>query len=262
MQDYSTFEFLIVEVHAEHLVLQLNRGKANALNQQMIDELSCFFKQALADDEVGGVVLIGKDHFFSGGVDLTEVYYYHSEAVKHFWGSFLQLASQMLDFSKPLVAAISGHSPAGGCIMALTCDYRIMATGEKYQIGLNEIAVGIAPRASILQLYRSLIGPRKAYQYLLEGKLLSPQKALEDGLVDALAELKDLKKQAQAKMETYLKLPRKAFRQTKAILRQELIQSMQKNQDAELDKLHQQLMSKESKLIMGQLVEYLKSSKK
>lgn len=262
MQDYSNFEFLVVEEHVQYLILQLNRGKANALNQQMIDELSHFFKQALADQDVGGVVLIGKDHFFSGGVDLTEVYFYSSDAIKHFWGSFLQLATQMLDFNKPLVAAISGHSPAGGCIMALTCDYRIMANGEKYQIGLNEIAVGITPRASILQLYTSLIGPRKAYQYLLEGKLLTPQKALEDGLVDALAELKDLRKQAQAKIESYLQLPRKAFRQTKAILRQELIQSMRKNQDAELDKLHQQLMSKESKLIMGKLVEYLKSSKK
>ena len=262
MQNYSSFTFLAVEKQSNYLILQLNRGKANALHQSMIDELSQFFDVALKDSQVAGVLMTGKDHFFSGGVDLTEVYFYDSEAIKHFWGSFLQLATQMLAFSKPLVAAISGHSPAGGCIMALACDYRIMASDEKYQIGLNEIAVGIAPRASILHLYSSLLGQRKAYQYLLEGKLLSPQQALKDGLVDSLADLKDLNKQAQKKMETYLKLPPKAFRQTKTTLRQELLQQMQANRTEELNQLHEQLMSKESKLIMGKVVEYLQSNKK
>lgn len=245
-----------------YLIVQLDRGKANVLNQAMIDELRQFFLNAEQDDTINGIVLTGKDHFFSGGVDLLEVYHYDSEGTRQFWGSFLQLATEMLSFSKPLVAAITGHSPAGGCILASVCDYRVMAAGDKYQIGLNEMAVGIAPRKSILDLYASLLGERKAYQYLLEGYLLSPKEALASGLVDEVVDLEQTLAQAEAKMKHYLKLPRQAFRQTKKSLKAELIRSMSDNYEKDLDLLHQQLMSDESRQIMGQVVKFLESRKK
>lgn len=245
-----------------YLIVQLDRGKANVLNQEMIDELRQFFQEAEHDDNIGGVVLTGKPHFFSGGVDLLEVYHYDSDGIRHFWGSFLELATDMLKFSKPLVAAITGHSPAGGCILACVCDYRVMANGDNYQIGLNEMAVGIAPRKSILNLYAFWLGQRKAYQYLLEGYLMNGKEALACGLVDELADLEQTLTRAEAKMKHYLKLPPIAFRQTKKALKAEIIHSMSDNFEADLELLHQQLMSDESRQIMGQVVKFLEARKK
>lgn len=252
---------LSIQSKDNYIIVQLDRGKANALNQEMINELRQLIQETEADDTISGIVLTGKAHFFSGGVDLLEVYYYDSEGIKNFWGSFLQLATEMLAFSKPLVAAITGHSPAGGCILACACDYRVMAEGEKYQIGLNEMAVGIAPRESILYLYSFWIGQRKAYQYLLEGTLMNGKHALEIGLVDELVSLDQTLIQAEQKMQQYLKLPTKAFRQTKKALKGGLVEAMSASFETDLELLHQQLMSEESRMIMGQVVQFLKSRK-
>lgn len=253
---------LSIQSKDNYIIVQLDRGKANALNQEMINELRQLIRETEADDSIGGIVLTGKPHFFSGGVDLLEVYYYDSEGIRNFWGSFLQLAAEMLAFSKPLVASITGHSPAGGCILACACDYRVMAAGEKYQIGLNEMAVGIAPRESILHLYAFWIGQHKAYQYLLEGYLMNGKEALEIGLVDELVALEQTLSQAEQKMQQYLKLPAAAFRQAKKSLKGGLVQAMSANFENDLDLLHQQLMSKESRTIMGQVVQFLESRKK
>ncbi|WP_052599099.1 enoyl-CoA hydratase/isomerase family protein [Aureispira sp. CCB-QB1] len=252
---------LSIQSKDNYLVVQLDRGKANALNQEMINELRQLIRNTEADDAIEGIILTGKPHFFSGGVDLLEVYYYDSEGIRNFWGSFLQLATEMLAFSKPLIASITGHSPAGGCILACACDYRVMAIGDKYQIGLNEMAVGIAPRESILHLYSFWIGQRKAYQYLLEGYLMNGKEALEIGLVDELVPLDQTLIQAEQKMQQYLKLPKSAFRQTKKSLKGGLVQAMSANFEQDLELLHQQLMSKESRTIMGQVVQFLESRK-
>ncbi|CAA6811504.1 MAG: Enoyl-CoA hydratase (EC [uncultured Aureispira sp.] len=253
---------LSIQSKDNYIVVQLDRGKANALNQEMVTELRQVIRATEADDSIGGIVLTGKAHFFSGGVDLLEVYYYDSEGIRNFWGSFLQLAAEMLAFSKPLVASITGHSPAGGCILACACDYRVMAEGDKYQIGLNEMAVGISPRASILHLYAFWIGEHKAYQYLLEGYLMKGKEALEIGLVDALVPLDQTLLQAEQKIQQYLKLPTTAFRQTKKSLKSGLIHAMTANFETDLELLHQQLMSEESRTIMGQVVQFLESRKK
>lgn len=244
-----------------YTIVQLHRGTANPINQTMIDELSAFLQTAQDDDTIQGVILTGQPHFFSGGVDLPEVYHYSSENIRHFWGSFIQLAATLVAFDKPLIAAITGHSPAGGCIFACACDYRVMADGDRYQIGLNEMAVGIAPRESILELYAFWIGRRRAYHNLLEGKLMNGQEALAIGLVDELVPLDQTLVVAEQKMQHYLKLPQQAFRQTKRALRRSVVHAMRVNFEADIELLHQQLMSSESRTIMGQVVAHLEQRK-
>ena len=244
-----------------YTIVQLHRGKANAINQTMVDELRAFFADAATNPAIEGVVLTGQPHFFSAGVDLPEVYHYDSAGIRHFWGSFIQLAADMVAFPKPLVAAITGHSPAGGCIMACACDYRVMAEGPRYQIGLNEMAVGIAPRASILELYAFWIGRKRAYHNLLEGNVMNGAAALDIGLVDVLVPLEETLAVAEHKMQAYLKLPQLAFQQTKKALRRSVVDAMRDNFEADLDLLHQQLMSEESRQMMGQIVAQLSQRK-
>src|SRR5690606_3428918 len=125
----------------------------------------------------------GKENFFSAGLDLITLFDYNVDQIREFWNLFLEATSLLASFPKPIAAAISGHSPAGGCVFALCCDYRIMAEGN-FVIGLNEIPVGLIVPESIFQLYAFWIGRRNAYQNLLEGKLLTPNEAKAQGLVD------------------------------------------------------------------------------
>lgn len=255
------YEYLTIELKNNYAIVQLNHGKANALNQQLVDELRAFFRHATEDAAIAGVLLTGKDHFFSGGVDLLEVYHYDNAGIRQFWGSFIQMATEMVAFPKPLVAAITGHSPAGGCIMACACDYRVMAEDDKYQIGLNEMAVGIAPRKGILELYAFWIGRKRAYQYLLEGIIMNSEQALEVGLVDELRPLEDVVEIAEKKLQRYLKLPQQAFHQTKVAMKASVVEALSEHFEEDLENLYQQLISEESRTIMGGVVQYLQQRK-
>ena len=91
---------------------------------------------------------------------------------------------------KPIAAAIGGHAPAGGCMIALTTDYRVMQHG-KFNIGLNESKFGLVAPFFLRENYVATIGQRKAEHALLTGLLYSPQEALGMGMVDELAHTKE-----------------------------------------------------------------------
>ena len=129
-----------VNIKDKIAVLSMNRGRSNAINAEMVAELHQMVRNIENDDSIAGLILTGKDGFFSAGLDLIELYNYDEEAIKNFWINFLDLVTTLVSFKKPMIAAISGHSPAGGCVLALCCDYRIMAEG-KFIIGLNEVPV-------------------------------------------------------------------------------------------------------------------------
>jgi enoyl-CoA hydratase len=93
--------------------------------------------------------------------------------------------STLTRMKKVVIAAINGHALGGGCELALACDYRLMTSG-KALIGLPEAGLGIIPGAGGTQRLPRLIGLTKALDMLLRGKTLSPQEALEIGLVDRL----------------------------------------------------------------------------
>src|SRR5690606_4415621 len=112
-----------------------------------------------------------------------ELYNYSEDEVRQFWLDFIGLVKCFVSFSKPAVAAITGHSPAGGCVLAICCDYRVMAKGD-FVIGLNELPVGIIVPQPIFELYSFWIGQGMAYRNLMEGKLMTPEEALSCGLVD------------------------------------------------------------------------------
>lgn len=246
-----------VEYKEEYAIITLDRGRANPINLTMMEELQSTIEELKVNDQVFGVILNGKEGFFTGGLDVIEMFQLDRDKLRHFWSSFIHLFNTLVQFPKPLIASITGHSPAGGCVLACCCDYRVMAEGDRYRIGLNEIAVGIAPRDSIFYLYEFWIGKRLAYQYLLEGRLMPVKEALEIGLVDELAPDAAVLARAEAKMQQYLMLIPSAFRETKMALRKELIEKMTANWEEDLDKLQEQLWSPESRFVMGNVVQHL-----
>ena len=248
-----------ISVKDKVAVLTLDRGKANAINAEMATELTDMFNNIQADSSVGGLIITGKEDFFSAGLDLIELYDYDEAQIKEFWQVFLNLVKTATSFSKPMVAAINGHSPAGGCVLALCCDYRLMAEG-KYIIGLNEVPVGIIVPDSIFNLYAFWIGKSLAYQFLLEGKLMGTGEALKYKLVDEVVNKASILTLAERQVRKYLQFNWTTWQQSKLNMRGELIQSASKDQTEILDAILKQWWSPYSRSIMQTIITNLKKS--
>ena len=195
------------------LIITLKRGKANAIDPVMVQEIRECLVMYADDPSVQGLLITGNTSFFS----------------------------------------------AGGCIIACCSDFRYMARHPKFQIGLNEIAVGIAPRASILDLYASCIPRKLAYQYLLQGKLISGEEAERIGLVDALIDPSELTEYSIKNLKKLQQLPQNAFKRTKTSMRQELFDKLTRTIDHDLDALMQQIFSDECRTIMKAIIDKLTS---
>jgi 3,2-trans-enoyl-CoA isomerase len=241
----------------DHLsIITLDRGKSNALNREMITELSDILNNISADPNIAGVIITGKEHFFSAGLDLIELYNYTAAEAESFWHLFLNFIANITAFKKPLVAAVNGHSPAGGCVIALACDYRIMAEG-KYIIGLNEVPVGIIVPNSIFNLYAFWLGTANASRSLLEGKLFSPDEALKIGLVDELANPASILTAAERKIRKYMGMERTTWEQSKLSIRQDLIKVTSADQSEALAIMLEQWWSPTTRNILKTIIDNL-----
>ena len=222
-------------MYKRQAILQLDRGKANTINQTMVNEIRASVKALAVDETVGGLILIGKRHFFSAGLDLIEIYDYDKVQMLEFLISFSQMHIELARFPKPLIAAINGHSPAGGTVIAITADYRIMVEGEKYIIGLNEVAVNIQISQMLVNAYAFWIGKAKAHQYILDGKLLNTTEALACGLVNELVTEENLLARAEEKMNHYLSADPDIFKNSKAKVRKYWLDEIDKYSEADLE---------------------------
>jgi Delta3-Delta2-enoyl-CoA isomerase len=248
---------LKVTIKDKLAIIALDRGKSNPMNAEMVKELTTLIQSIDTDDNIGGLIITGKENFFSAGLDLIEIYDYNEAEIAAFWRSFFALQAKMVSFKKPMVAAISGHSPAGGCVMALCCDYRVMARG-KYIIGLNEIPVGIIVPDSIFDLYAFWLGQRNAYQYLMEGKLLSVDEALEVGLIDEICNLESVISTAEKKIRTYMQFNAATWSQSKLNLRKKLIAQAAADQTEMLNMMLKQWWAPETRKVLQMIIQNLK----
>ncbi|MCX3267190.1 MAG: enoyl-CoA hydratase/isomerase family protein [Pedobacter agri] len=242
-----------VSVKDRLATITFSRGKSNALNGELITELDDMLKNISADDNIGGVILTGTAPFFSAGLDLVELYEYDEVQAKAFWKLFLNFTANLVAFKKPLIAAISGHSPAGGCVIALACDYRIMAEGQ-FIIGLNEVPVGIIVPNSIFQLYSFWLGKAEATRSLLTGKLYNPEEALKVGLIDELVKNESLLTAAERKIKKYMELESNTWSQSKLNIREELIRAVSADQTEALDKMLAQWWSPTTRQILKTII--------
>ena len=237
-------------------IIGLNRGRSNAINSEMVAELSEMFKNIENDDNIGGLIITGNEGFFSAGLDLIELYEYDEFKIRKFWIDFLDLVSIMTSFRKPYISAISGHSPAGGCVLAICSDYRIMVDG-KYIIGLNEVPVGIIVPDSIFHLYSFWLGQAKAYRFMLEGKLMNPQEAFENQLIDEVVVEGGLVSAAERQMQRYLQFDKTTWQQSKLNLRKELLSKVNTDHSVSLDKMLKQWWSPSTRSILQTIIQNL-----
>jgi enoyl-CoA hydratase/carnithine racemase len=212
--------------HGDIRELQLDRAPVNALNPMLCDQLAEAIGAAVADG-AGGIVLSGGPKVFSAGLDVPFLLTLPDrDALKAAWERFFDAARALAACPIPVASAINGHSPAGGCVLALCCDYRVMAMGP-YRIGLNETQVGLVAPDGIQRLMRRVVGAHRAERLLVSGELVESERALAMGLVDELAGIDEVPARALAWLQQLLQLPRKPVLATRAIARAEIVEAMQ-----------------------------------
>lgn len=206
--------------------LRLARPPVNALDPQLCNDLADALRAA-AGDGVGGIVLAGGPKVFSAGLDVPWLLSLGEDraALTAAWESFFDAARALAAAPMPVVAAMAGHAPAGGCVLALCCDYRVMARGP-FTTGLNETQVGLVPPEGVQDLLRRVVGARRAERMLVAGEMVDAETALAIGLVDELHDIDGVPVRARAWLEGLLALPRQPMLETRAIARADLVAAL------------------------------------
>ncbi len=207
--------------------IRLVRAPVNALNPELCNGLRAAIAEAITGG-VDGLLLSGGPKVFSAGLDVPHLLTLGDDrvALMAAWESFFSAARALADCPVPVVAAMAGHAPAGGCVLALCCDYRVMASGP-YLIGLNETQVGLVAPEGIQHLLRRVVGSHRAERLLVSGELVDGERALAIGLVDELVDVDSVVTRARVWLEELLVLPRKPMLTTRALARIDLIAALQ-----------------------------------
>jgi len=218
-------DFVRVSIEQGIAEVRLERGKVNALDDRLVEELSICFRQLAEDPAVRGSVLTGAGKFFSFGFDIPHFLAYPRERFAEFLRRFTALYQDLFAHPKPVVAAINGHAVAGGCMLATACDARIMV-GGKAKIGLNEIGFGSSVFAGSVAILRFWVGGRRAQEILYGGSLYSAEEAQALGLVDRVVTEDGLMEAARLTAGQHAAKDPAAFRGIKQLLRQPVIEDM------------------------------------
>lgn len=203
---------VVLEDHGAIAVLRLANGVTNAIGPPMVAELSAALREV--KDRFRGMVLAGGNKFFSIGLDLPVLLKLDRSEMKAFWINFEDTVLDLYTLPLPTAAAIAGHAPAAGTILALACDFRLIAPGKKL-MGLNEITIGLpVPFLADLML-RQAVGDRAATEIEYTGELLMPEKAQALSLADGLFSQEDVEAKAIAKISEMVERPPFGFALTK-----------------------------------------------
>jgi Delta3-Delta2-enoyl-CoA isomerase len=207
--------------------LRLARPPVNALSPELVAALRRAV-EAAPGDGVAALVLSGRPGMFSAGLDVPRLLTLDRPAIAAFLAEFFALLAALARSPVPIAAALTGHSPAGGAVLALFCDHRVMAEADPdrpdkpYLIGLNEVAVGLPVPAVLFTALARLVGAHGAERLAVRGTLLDSPEALRAGLVDELAPAAEVTARALAWCRELLALPRRAMLDSRAVARADL----------------------------------------
>ena len=190
------YNTLLVEISGPVGVIQLNRPSAlNALNDELVTELTAALDRMEADSEVGCIVLTGSQKAFAAGADIKEMRSlsymdaYQGDFITRNW----ERASTV---RKPIIAAVAGYALGGGCELAMMCDFILAADNARF--GQPEITLGVMPGAGGTQRLTRLVGKSKAMEMCLTGRMMDASEAERAGLVSRVVPLDNLLEEARS----------------------------------------------------------------
>jgi Delta3-Delta2-enoyl-CoA isomerase len=240
---------------------------------EMLQAMCGAIQTAESDPKIQSLILTSSlpNGIFSAGLELTELYKPDPVRLPEFWMSFQQLYLDLYGSRLSTIAAIAGPAPAAGCMLALSCDYRIMTDHPKCTIGLNESQLGIVAPPWLAQQYIDVIGKRQAELALLLGTLFPPQRALQIGLVDDLVVLSSndddtsndkVQEVAQRKAAEFIRIPPKARVAAKELTRGAQIGKLRDHREEDTEFFSSFVTSDTVQKTLGSYLEMLAKRKK
>lgn len=218
-------------MHGDIAELRLARPPVNALDPALCSALREAHAGAVASG-ARGIALAGGPGVFSAGLDVPYLMSLGEdrEGLLHAWEAFFGAARALAASPVPVAAAMAGHAPAGGCVLALCCDYRVMARSpdpaKPFRIGLNETQVGLVAPEGIQALLRRVVGAHRAERLLVGGLMPTSDEAHSIGLVDELASIDDTLPRAIDWLRGLAALPREPMQETRAIARADVVDAL------------------------------------
>jgi len=242
--------------HGDVRELRLARPPANALDPDLIALLADAIEDA-PHTAKRAIVISGRPGMFSGGLDVPELLKLDREEMLTTLRDFFRLMRNLAESPIPIVAAITGHAPAGGAVISIFCDARVMADGD-YKIGLNEVQVGLSLPEIIHTAATRVMGARHAERLGVAGMLVTAAEAHRIGLVDELVPAEAVVERALERCRDLLKLPPKAMLATRELCRRDLVQAFAKQEERTYEKFVNDWFGSETQGAMRALVERLK----
>ena len=218
-------DFVSKSTEGSVVTLTLNRGKVNAINEALAEELKKSLEDILSDTSIKSVVLTGQGSFFSFGLDIPEFLNYSKHDFNRFVGKFADLYTYIFTYPKPVIAALNGHTIAGGFMLATACDYRVMVA-DKARMSLNEITFGSSLFPGSAEMLRYLVGNRKAEIIALTGDMYSAEQAREIGLVDLVCSAESLTQDCMTVAVGFVSRFGPAYQSIKSLLRSDTAATM------------------------------------
>lgn len=243
--------------HDDILELRLARPPVNALDAGLIRALREAI-EAAPREGARGIILSGRSGLFSGGLDVPSLLQLDRAGMAQVWRDLFGTCAALARSPIPSVAAVTGHSPAGGAVLAIFCDYRVMARGT-YRIGLNETQVGLVVPEPIQRGLRRLVGAFRAERLMVAGAMVDSEEALRLGFVDELVDVDHVTARAQLWLKELLALPPRAMGETRRIARADLADSFAGIESFNVDEYVDGWFSEESQRVLGELVAKLRA---
>lgn len=242
--------------HGEVRELCLDRPPVNALNPQLVSELTVAVNRATRSAKA--LVISGREGLFSAGLDVPELMQLNRIEMTDFWQHFFALLKAVACSRVPVVFAITGHAPAGGAVLSLFGDYRVMSRGS-FVIGLNETRVGLLVPGIIRRALIRLTGMHRAERLIVAGALISPEEALAAGLVDELSDTPANTVQAAVNWcQSHLELPAHAMLGNRELMRADIARDFDDLDDQDVSDFVDSWFNDQTQRVLKDVVAKLK----
>lgn len=223
---------ITIQDHGKVRELRLDRPPVNALSPDLINALKSAL-EAAPKEGAHAIVLSGRPGMFSAGLDVPLLLTLDPPAIANVWRDLYGLLAALACSPVPIAAAITGHAPAGGTVLAVFCDWRVAAQGD-WKMGVNEVRVGLPLPPIIFSALHRLLGAHRAQQLAVSGALFSPQEGKEIGLIDEVAPPGGVIGRAIEWCQEQVALPPTAMAYTRRRARADLVAIFQRDLGPEL----------------------------
>jgi len=239
------------------LTVRLSRGHGNAINPELARDLALAFRQAGADSAVRGVLFAASGKLFCPGLDVQELIELDRASMERFVIDFAELILTMYSFEKPVVAALHGHTIAGGCVLSLTTDWRVLSSGAL--IGLNEIRVGVPLPFGVALILRDSVPPARLEEVGLFGRNYSGEEAVAAGLAHEIHSAEEFEAHCRERLGKLASRDARAFGITKRYLRSATVERIRDRESSLTHEFLDSWFSGETQARLRSIVEELRS---